>query len=716
MNNNTISKYFDELNNTKSTVKLESTLIKDLKKVEQRKKDALKYEKIFSKLEKAYTDCITNCSYATFNQSAQLLIHVTFSSIYNVPSDYFISSFNGSIYYCLKDDIYNSNILHKNDVLKGITDNKDKENLNKLYNTLYSLLEFISMNKIIKYIMFFSSNSQLEPNLKNLLLCFPDASIYLSEQKQTFIFSKNGAIRYILLGNKAHALYCDEIFKLDIEFFTRHLQIPIPGKFENDFNNMINIISNEITQKCMKISKPAPTIYYNIYQLLAEDPNHIFKLSFNNNCIHISKCSNTLETDKIEPFRPICIRDSNVLSRVVNGYKPDALYKCLLSIAQDSSDFTQIDNISKALAATLISSIAKRPIVVVSCNNNNIAQSKKFFHSLICSEEAGNISVVDNNYDIKQLNYKNFRNILNKISCTKTRALFVNNSEDNVADVTTEKLLKTSGETNVQIFVFQTSRNVDYIPTDKLIHINLSDWDLKNDISCSRSEDLLWGRLYLSVYGLHLIFNERNNKNKFGLKDVPVENDAMFEGMDQDEIIKKISDEFINCCFVSAKEAATRKKERLTHINKIKKENINCSDELIKNLLEHQPLFSTYDSDFLEYADVYLATQYYKNEITKYKITSKTIKKYIKDNYCKTFPHGTLNISYTKYEARGPGFQMLSIKSPWAEIEKQLKETNVNNTIDIDKKIELQLSNLIEALPKTINFRHLSIYSHDMQI
>ena len=53
---------------------------------------------------------------------------------------------------------------------------------------------------------------------------------------------------------------------------------------------------------------------------------------------------------------------------------------------------------------------------------------------------------------------------------------------------------------------------------------------------------------------------------------------------------------------------------------------------------------------------------------------------------------------------------MLSIKSPWKEIEKQLKETNVNNPIGIDKQIELQLNNLIEALPNTIDFRHLSIY------
>lgn len=713
MNSNAISKYFDELNNTKSTVKQETTHMKDLKKVETYQKGALKYEKLFNKLEKAYTDCITNCSCATFNQSAQLLIHVTYSGICNVTSDYFITAFKGSMYYCLKYDIYSSNILHKNDVLKGITDNKDKENLNKLYNTLYSFLEFISNNEIIKYTMFFSSNSQFEPSLKNLLLCLPNISVTLSTHNQTFISSLNGAIRYILFGNKAHALYCDEIFKFDVELFTKYLQIPVPDKFKNDFNNMINIMSNEIIQRCKKISKPDPTIYYNIYQLLTTDPNHIFKLNFNNNCISISECSNILESDKIEPFRPISITDSNVLSRVVNGYNPETLYKCLLSIAQDSSDFTQIDNISKALATTLISSISKRQIVVVSCNNNNIVQAKEFFHRLICSEEYRNISVVDNDYDIKQLNYKNFRNILDKISYTKTRALFVNNSEDNVADVTKEKLLKTSNETNVQIFVFQTSRNVDYIPADKLIHINLSDWELKNDISCIVSDDLLWSRLYLSVYGLHLIFNERNNKNKFGIKDVSVENDVMFEGMDQDEIIKKISDEFITSCFVSKEEAEIRKGERRKYINNIKEENINWSSELIKNRLEQQPLFSTYESDFLEYADIYLATQYYKNEINKYNITSKTIKKYVKDNYKETFPYITLNLLYTKYPNRQQGFSMLSIKSPWKEIEKQLKETNVNNPIGIDKQIELQLNNLIEALPNTIDFRHLSIYSHD---
>ena len=52
MNSNAISKYFDELNNTKSTVKQETTHMKDLKKVETYQKGALKYEKLFNKLEK----------------------------------------------------------------------------------------------------------------------------------------------------------------------------------------------------------------------------------------------------------------------------------------------------------------------------------------------------------------------------------------------------------------------------------------------------------------------------------------------------------------------------------------------------------------------------------------------------------------------------------------------------------------------------------------
>lgn len=713
MNKNAISRYFDEFNNANSSADQQSVFMKELKKVENYIKGEDKYKKLLNKLKKAYTACITNKSYTKFNQFAKFLIYVTYSGVYNQESEYSTTAFKGSLYYCMKLDIYNAHTLRKNDVLKGITENKDKEELVKLYDTLCNFLELISTNTIIKYIMFFSSNSQTKYDMADLLLFLPNIYILLNAQEYTFILSLNQSVRYISFENQAYALYCDELFKFDVDFFAKCLRIPIPAKFKSDLNNMINIMSDEIIQRCKKVSKPEPTIYYNVYQSPSTVSNHIFKLSFDNNCISISKCSNALETDKIEPFRPICIRDSNVLFQVVNGYKPNTLYKYLLSIAMDSSDFAQINNISKALAMTMISSISKRQIVVVSCNDNNILQAKEFFCRLIRSEEADNISVINNDDDIKQLSYKNFRNTLNKISYTKTRAVFINNSKDSVTDGTKEKLLQILSETNVQIFIFQTSKKIDYIPADRLIHINLSDWELKNDISCLVSGDLLWGRLYLSVYGLHLIFNERNNKNKFGIKDVSAENDVVFEGMDQDEIIKKISDEFITRCFVSKEEAEVRKKERHAYIDKIKKENTDWSDELIKNRLEQQPLFSTYNSDFLEYANVYLATQYYKNEINKYNITSKTIKKYVKDNYKETFPYSTLNISYTKYNERKKGFDKLSIKRPWVEIEKQLKETNVNNPIGTDKKIELQLSNLIEALPYTIDFRHLSIYSHD---
>lgn len=83
-------------------------------------------------------------------------------------------------------------------------------------------------------------------------------------------------------------------------------------------------------------------------------------------------------------------------------------------------------------------------------------------------------------------------------------------------------------------------------------------------------EDLLWGRLYLSVYGLHLISSERNNKNKFEIKYTHTENKSIFGEMYQNEIIKEISEKFITRCFVSAEEAEIRKKEILAYINKIK--------------------------------------------------------------------------------------------------------------------------------------------------
>lgn len=400
---------------------------------------------------------------------------------------------------------------------------------------------------------------------------------------------------------------------------------------------------------------------------------------------------------------------------MVNNYRPQLLYSVLLSIARDTFDFKQVNNISKALAMTFVAKISKRPIVVVSCSDTNIVQAKELFKQIICSGENNYLFVVDMGYTLKNMTHKKFEQNIFKMDGTKIKAFFIDNFEDKVPANIKEKIIDILKDAeNIQFFIFQTSKNVDYISTDNLIHINLSDWNCLDNSFLLDTSNALWGRLYLPIYGLHLIVKERKSKQQFLLAESPIEDieEDIFDGMDKDKIIKKISEDFISQCFVSKEEAIERKRKRKKDIATIKTENPAFTDEYIKKQLGDQPLFSTPKDKFLEYANVYLNTQYPQNILKKYDIKDETIFEYIKSTYEDIFSYEPLNLRYTGWNQDRPmGFQLLSIKSPWKEIEKELQESSVNKIIGDDEKIEKQLHNLIEILPKTIDLKPLSRFA-----
>ena len=631
--------------------------------------------------------------------------------------------------YAFKDTIFQCTIEHNmfnpiafdiNNVTNDVDGDNNKKALNKLYKSFYNELEKIGKEDIytmcLKYYLFFSNNAIKYPALNNLLWCFPDIHYFIDNNIYTYIPSYDWQIYYFTSKNKSYVSVYGDILKLDIDFYCKFCGINIPEKYMSDLKNLINIMSKGISTNCCEPPQPDTTFYYCVYTDFFDgnpplEVRHMHKLEFSNESVKLSDCENLQQSGKIKTFKSIDLFENGCLYDMVNNYRPKLLYSVLLSIARDTLDFNQVGNISKALAMTFVAKISKRPIVVVSCSDTNIVQAKEFFKKIICSGENNYSFVVDMGYTLKDITHKKFEQNLFKMDNTKIKAFFIDNFEDNVSANIKEKIIGILNNVkNIQFFIFQTLKNVDYIPTDNLIHINLSDWNCLDNPFSLDTPNALWSKLYLPIYGLHLIFRERKSKQQFLLSGSPIEGteEDVFTGMSRDEIIKKISDDFINRCFVSREEAEERKQKRKSEIAAIKAKNSNCTDEYIKEKLGDQPLFSTPIDKFLLYAETYLNTQYSNNTLAKYNITKETIKKYIKNSYKETFNYHTANLSYTEYTDRVQAFQFLSIKKPWSELEKELRESSVNKVIDNDEKIEKQLQNLIDSLPKTIDLKPLS--------
>lgn len=194
----------------------------------------------------------------------------------------------------------------------------------------------------------------------------------------------------------------------------------------------------------------------------------------------------------------------------------------------------------------------------------------------------------------------------------------------------------------------------------------------------------------------------------------------MFNEMTDEDIVGKISKNFLSKCFVSKTEAEERKKKREESIKAIKaskevtdikqtldKEHAKKEiEKIIEEKLDKKLWYSTYDSDFYAYADTFLKTQYPKQIICKYNITSKTIHRYMQSNSSE-YKYDKINSKYTgKKNSRV--FLMLALKDSWDIIEAELNNTNVNASEKEENKIKGKLDYLFDVLPKTIDFCPLS--------
>lgn len=258
----------------------------------------------------------------------------------------------------------------------------------------------------------------------------------------------------------------------------------------------------------------------------------------------------------------------------------------------------------------------------------------------------------------------------------------------------------------MQTFIFQLDTIESTFPQKDCIHLDLSKWIPPENCTFS-ANDALWAKIYLPIYGLHILFKDRKNTNKFDFPDIFESKKTIFE--DRDNVIKKMCSDFIKRYFVSVDEALKRKKNRRAAIREIRSKNPGCTDELIIKQLDKSLEFSTFGEDFETYAKLYLDTQYTPSLLEQYNITAEDIKDCLKN--MKTFKYDDVYMTHTgKSYERKAGFYYLSLIEPWEITKQRMLDTHVqpeeNDVISNDMNMAIQ--KLIDILPSVVDMKPLS--------
>ena len=206
-------------------------------------------------------------------------------------------------------------------------------------------------------------------------------------------------------------------------------------------------------------------------------------------------------------------------------------------------------------------------------------------------------------------------------------------------------------------------------------------------------EDCCWTRLYLSLYGLHLILEKQKSVHNFdlGCQLTPI---SRYDDptSTRKNIIENIKNSFISEYFLSKQENEKRKSERAKRILELKKEHgkSESARSIIILELSKTPLYTTRD-ELERYIEKYLETQFKPTFLSANNISCKDILKSVQSEYAYT----KTNIEYTmikKYRV----FKDLSLKEPWLKTKAKMEQTNINTAEDFDIKPP--------EIPKTASF------------
>lgn len=620
------------------------------------------------------------------------------------PNSISVVPYKNNLYYYFNTQYAIVSEINKNVIIKKITEESIRKKFEKLFNIIYDYLETNKhdISVIYIYLCYIARNNA---NINNLLISFPDF-ISNTATNQTCIRSFSNQFIYKLYNHTAMISFngYNEMFPFNLDFFIRHMYISIESQYEEDVTTFISLLKKHIKTSCINHSTPQSTIYYDIYKSGVMTQNYKLEVQ-NSTCIlkSISDSINEQSNHTLEPFRPICLYNNSALHTVVNNHSPKTLYTYLISMC---SNKPTLDTIIKIITTSLMSINIKRKVAIITCNEKNVDSVKMFFKKILTINDNTYKAVIDEGFDAINLNKPGFKEELRALNYSNAKALFLSNTREKFSVNKLSGIIEKAKPLLMQTFIFQLDTIESTFSQKDCLHLDLSRWIPPENCTFS-DNDALWAKIYLPIYGLHILFKDRKNTNKFDFPDVFESKKIIFE--ERDNIIQKLCSDFIGRYFVSADKAQKRKHERKAAIQDIKKQNPGCTDEIIIKQLDKSLEFSTFDEDFETYTQLYLDTQCSSTVIEQYKITVTDIKKCLIDK--QTFRHCEVSVMYTgKNYFKKMGFKYLSLIEPWEITKQKMLDNRIqpeeNDVTSNDMEIAIQ--KLIDILPSVIDMKPLS--------
>lgn len=524
-----------------------------------------------------------------------------------------------------------------------------------------------------------------------------------------YLLTNSPHAKYGLINGDAVIYYNDDAYELKTDTLTRLLYIDC--KSPDILNKFTRCLEKEIKDLCIDYPIKGSENNRPLFRYLL--PGEITR-------ILISK-QGTLLWDYNYPtafFKPIIIALDDYV-KIQSGCSLQTLCKSLQVIS--NNNYTIVKEFAKLFADCLLPYPQSRKLYVINAKDECDIDIIKHFIKRVLSYNNGfynndSTCIIDKDLTINDV-CKSYE-LFDELKYTRIYALFMNNRS---AKLTTARKIqlfhlvtrtsnKSNGSTinNIQPILFQTAGEMpDFFAPGYIEYIDLSNSQLDERINTLSSEGCCWTRLYFSLYGLHLIFENQKSKLDFDLGcklEIPkTKTNSSKESIyyaHREEYISKITSELLDRYFVTAEEAATRKSERSKRINELKEQYKGSPDlfNILTEELSHYPLFGSPKKDLNIYIETFLATQCKSTLVKQNNVQVKDIYQEIEST--QRFKTGEVNAQYAGQEygkKLGRGFQNLSLKEIWPITKSKMEATNVNNNVaELDTEP-------IEA-PKTATF------------
>lgn len=656
-----------------------------------------KINALYSKLKKAY-DLL--CSlYAAENRFDE-----TLNSWLNVANN--ILFYNLIVLRAYNKKLYSMLGTHcKNDITSLILNNFDQDIANafdKLFDCLYRYID--SFESLKDSTMYSWILRDIEPNTYNQLyvttipikiqsysspqgtiihsVVHPASYLPNDNTKPCAILSVSNNITYGVINRKAIICYNNDIYELNAD--TINKLFFIKAKHNEILKKYVQCLKKELELTCLSL---------NIKDF--EKTRPYFKyLYYNNSGYCFKPCQGKINFVSLATsalFKPIII-DKISIKTLKNSYIPQALCKPLQVIS--NNNYSVINTMAKLFADCLLPYPQSHKLYIIKTRNEHDTEIIKCFINRILSYGNGphdSVCVIDKNQSINDVcrKYKQ----LDELKYTRIYAMFMKRGKkplDTQLSIYLSNLLKNTSNNskntivnNIQPILFQTNDDISDLPPELVEFIDLSDSQLDDRICMLSVEDCCWTRLYLSLYGLHLILEKQKSVHNFnlGCQLTPI---SRYDDptSTRKNIIENIKNRFISEYFLSKQENEKRKSERAKRILELKKEHgkSESARSIIILELSKTPLYTTRD-ELERYIEEYLETQYKPTFLSANNISRKDILKSVQSEYAYT----KTNIEYTmskKYRV----FKDLSLKEPWLKTEAKMEQTNINTSENSDIK------------------------------